>query len=224
MDQYLPWNKLNLMQQLNCVCNTLAKKALTNAIISGYHDRPTQLLPCKDVALVIWGTKVTGNISPLLRFHASKELARNYLQNCTRDKWPNERFDEVDWEHRKKALKNKANMYKIWRSKQTSGFCGAQAKVGMYSGESVPDERCPNCGRQETAAHLMLCPDNDRTRLLIENVDELSKWLDTDGRTDPELAYWIPKYILMQGDKPFSTMGYMSPKLKALAESQDQVG
>jgi hypothetical protein len=71
------------------------------------------------------------------------------------------------------------------------------------------------------AAHLMLCPDNNRTRLLIENVDELSKWLDTDGRTDPELAYWIPKYILMQGDKPFSTMGYMSPKLKALAESQD---
>ncbi len=28
----------------------------------------------------------------------------------------------------------------------------------------------------------------------------------------------------MQGDKPFSTMGYMSPKLKALAESQDRIG
>jgi hypothetical protein len=70
----------------------------------------------------------------------------------------------------------------------------------------------------------MLCPDNDTTRLLIENVDKLSKWLDTDGRTDPELAYWIPKYILMQRDKSFSTMGYMSPKSKALAESQDQIG
>ena len=67
----------------------------------------------------------------------------------------------------------------------------------------------------------MLCPDKDRTRLLIENVDELSKWLDTDGRTDPELAYWIPKYILMRGNKPFSTLGCMSSKLKALAESQD---
>ncbi len=69
----------------------------------------------------------------------------------------------------------------------------------------------------------MLCPDNDRTRLLIENVDKLSKWLDTNGRTDPELAYWIPKYFLMQGDKPFLTMEYMSPKLKALAESQDRI-
>jgi hypothetical protein len=48
--------------------------------------------------------------------------------------------------------------------------------------------------------------------------------MEVDGRTDPELAYWIPKYILMQGDKPFLTLGYMSPKLKALAESQDRIG
>jgi hypothetical protein len=210
------------MQQLNCVCDTLAKKAILMAIISGYHDRPTQILPRKDVALVIWGNKVTGNISTLLRFHASK--ARNYLSTRTRDKWPNEHFDEVNWEHLKLALKNKADMYKVCRSKQTSGFCGTQVMVGMYSGETLPDERCPNCRRCKMTAHLMLCPDNNSMRLLIENVDELSKWLDTDSRTDPELAYWILKYILMQGDKPFLTMGYMSPKLKALAESQDRIG
>ncbi len=60
MDQFLPWNQLSLMQQLNCVCDTLVKKALLSAIISGYHDRPILILPCKDVALVIWGNKVTG--------------------------------------------------------------------------------------------------------------------------------------------------------------------
>jgi hypothetical protein len=212
------------MQQLNCVCDTLAKKAILTAIISGYHDWPTQILPRKDVALVIWSNKVTGDISTPLRFHASKELVRNYLSTRTRDKWSNERFDEVDWEHHELALKNKADMYKVWRSKQTLGFCGTQVMVGMYSGEASPDKRCPNWGRRETAAHLMLCPDNNRTRLLIENVDEMSKWLDTDSRTDPELAYWIPKYILMRGDKPFLMMGYMSPKLKALAESQDCIG
>jgi hypothetical protein len=224
MDQFLPWDQLSLMQQLNCICNTLAKKALTSAIISGCHDRPTQILQCEDVALVIWGNNVTGDISTPLRFHASKELARNYLRTRTRDKWPNERFEEVDWEHLELALKNKPDMYKVWRSKQTSGFCGTRVRVGKYSGEAFPDECCPNCGRRETATHLMLCPDEDRTRLLIENVDELSKWLDTDSRTDPELAYWIPKYILMRGDKPFSTLGYMSSKLKALAKSQDQIG
>jgi hypothetical protein len=104
-------------------------------------------------------------------------------------------------------MKNKPNMYKVWHSKQMSGFCGTRVRVGMYSGEVSPDKQCPNCRRRETAAHLILCPDNDRTRLLIENVDKVSKWLDTGSRTDPELAYWIHKYILMQGDEPFSMLG-----------------
>jgi hypothetical protein len=86
MDQYLPWDQLSLMQQLNCVCDTLAKRALTQAIISGYHERLIQTLPREDIALVIWGNKVTGDISQPLRFHASKEVARSYLQ--TRSKLP----------------------------------------------------------------------------------------------------------------------------------------
>ncbi len=53
-----------------------------SGIISGYHDRPTQILPHKDVTLVIWGNKVTGDICTPLRFHASKEVARNYLRTC----------------------------------------------------------------------------------------------------------------------------------------------
>ena len=39
-----------------------------------------------------------------------------------------------------------------------------------------------------------------------------------------ELAYWIPKYILMQGDKPFADMGAKSPRMKALVQSQDMIG
>jgi hypothetical protein len=70
----------------------------------------------------------------------------------------------------------------------------------------------------------MRYPDKDRTRLLIENADELEKWMETDGCTDPELIYWIPKYILMRNDKSFSHMGHMSAKMRALAESQDKIG
>jgi hypothetical protein len=70
----------------------------------------------------------------------------------------------------------------------------------------------------------MRCPDEDRARLLIKNVDELEKWMETDGRTDPELIYWIPKYILMRNNKPLSHMGHMSAGMQALAESQDRIG
>jgi hypothetical protein len=50
------------------------------------------------------------------------------------------------------------------------------------------------------------------------------KWIETDGKTDPEIIYWVPKYLLMHDDKPFSQLGYMSEKMHVLAESQDKIG
>jgi hypothetical protein len=135
-----------------------------------------------------------------------------------------EQFKEVDWEHLDLSLKSKANNHKIWQSKQALGFCGTRVQVGLYSGEPYPDECCPNCGTRETNPHRMRCPNKVRTRLLIKNVDELEKLMETDGCTDPELIYWIPKYILMRNNKLFSHMGHMSAKMRALAESQDKIG
>jgi hypothetical protein len=99
-----------------------------------------------------------------------------------------------------------------------------RAQVSVYLGEKFPDEQCPNCGARETDAHLMLCPDKDLSCFLIDNVEELIKWLETDGRTDPKLTYWILKYIMMGNNKPFLALGRMSPQMRALAESQDTIG
>jgi hypothetical protein len=96
--------------------------------------------------------------------------------------------------------------------------------VVLYSRDKYPDKRCPNCGARETDSHLMRCSDKDRTRLLIDTVEELEKWMETDGKTDPKLIYWIPKYLLMCDDKPFSQLGYMSEKMRSLTESQDKIG
>jgi hypothetical protein len=200
----LPHDPINL-----CVCGTLAKKSITTALNHGYHKKQTLLLPKEDVALFIWGNKLTGNISSPLRFHASKEVARKYLATCKKDKWSNKHFNAVDWEHLDLALKSKEDMYKIWRSKQHLSFCGMRVQVGRYSGEILPDKRCPNCGWREFAAHLMLCPNENRTQLLIDTVNELTKWMAKDSITNPKILYWIPKYILMRGDKPCSQMGVL---------------
>ncbi len=74
--QVPPWESFTLIQQMNCVCNTLTKVVLTNAIINEYHQQPTQLIPKEDTGQMIWGEKITGNISPTTQFHASKEVAR----------------------------------------------------------------------------------------------------------------------------------------------------
>jgi hypothetical protein len=70
----------------------------------------------------------------------------------------------------------------------------------------------------------MLCPDEDCTKLLIENVEDLIEWMARDNKTYPEILYWISKYILMRGDKPLSEMGCILPQFKALACSQDIIG
>jgi hypothetical protein len=124
MDSYLLWHHLSLSQQLNCVCNMLAKHALTLALTEGSYNRPTQLLPKEDVAVVIWGNEITANFSHTIRFQASKEAAKKYLGNKKKNPWPNKQFNKVDWEHLDLALENKTDMCKIWRSKQNSSFCG----------------------------------------------------------------------------------------------------
>jgi hypothetical protein len=164
MDKHLLWHHLSLPQKLNCICNMLAKRALTLATMEGSCNRPTQLLPKakEDVAVVIWGNKITDNISHSIGFQASKEVARKYLGNKKKNLWPNKQFDKVNWEHLDLALKNKPKMYKIWRSKQNSGFCGTRVQVGLYSGTALPDKRCPNCSRRETADHFILCSNKDK--------------------------------------------------------------
>ena len=103
-------------------------------------------------------------------------------------------------------MKSKSDMYKMRRSKQHMGFCGTRVQVGKYLGLECADKKCPNCGRRETATHILLCPNEDRARLLTDTTNDLSEWLSQDGLTDLELAYWIPKYILMRGDKLLSPL------------------
>ena len=74
------------------------------------------------------------------------------------------------------------------------------------------------------AAHILICPNEDRTRLLTNTTNDFSKWLSKDGLTDLELAYWIPKYILVRGDKAFASLETMSPRMRAFASSQDKIG
>ena len=115
MDTYLLWHQLSLVQQLNCVCDTTAKGTVQRAIATGWLSTPTQILPREDIAIVIWGNKITSDVSHPIRFHASKEITRGLLADMK--KWLHDQFKEADWEHLNLAMTSKSDMYKIWRSK-----------------------------------------------------------------------------------------------------------
>ena len=69
-----------------------------------------------------------------------------------------------------------------------------------------------------------MCPSEDRTKLLIESTEKLKNWLNQDNKTERELAYWIPKYILMRGTKNMADLGCMSPQMSQLTKIQDIIG
>ena len=94
------------------------------------------------------------------------------------------------------------------------------------------DDRCPNCLQpQERAAHLNLCPSHNRTKLFLESVEDLSKWLKQD-HTHPEIAFWLPRYLKGRGRVAFvdlPSLGaqhglLMSSQMKMVAAGQDSIG
>jgi hypothetical protein len=70
---------------------------VTIAIIHSCHEGQAQILSQEDITLIVWGDKVTGDISGPLRFHASKAVARKYhIHQQKKGNWTHEQFKEVD--------------------------------------------------------------------------------------------------------------------------------
>ena len=79
MDRYFADKNLTLEQWLNKKCDLLAKRAVDKWIRLGLPHPGLQLLPREDVALIVDGLKVTGDIGDVVQFSKGKEEARAYL-------------------------------------------------------------------------------------------------------------------------------------------------
>ncbi len=64
--------------------------------------------------------------------------------------------------------------------------------------------------------------------LFKESVEKLGQWMRQNDRTDPELAYWIEKYLLFQGTRSFVSLvagdGYALIDIRVAAVGQDLIG
>ncbi len=187
-DLILEWDDLTLEQRLNCTCDTLAKSAVSQSVLSPLRPKDYQyLLPRESAAVFISGVKQTSDVAHDVWYALSKSEA---LKFYTRElRWTKAVFLSVDWEHLDALLESKSQMYRQWLAKQSSGFCGTQLMVSRW--DKSRDDKCPDCGQRENAAHLMRCPDRWQTQLLRDNVDKLELWM-ANNDTDSELLYWIP--------------------------------
>jgi hypothetical protein len=150
-----------------------------------------------------------------MRFILGRRAAKEFYMREL--KWTSEQFEEVDWDSLDKTLEKKKIMYSLWLSKQASKFCGTRIQVARMTPGS--DDRCPNCLQpEERALHLNLCPDPLRTRQFRESVAALQKWLDNTP-THPEIAFWIPKYLLARDRVQFIDLPDFAPSTARLCMS-----
>ena len=129
------------------------------------------------------------------------------------------------------TLQKKKQMYSLWLSKQATKFCGRRLQVSRMTPGA--DDRCPNClAPEERSIHLNLCPSSLRTQQFQASVEELRNWLDKD-HTHPEIAFWVPRYLLARSKFSFTDLpSYglegsglsMLSQMRAIAQAQDNIG
>ncbi len=214
-DRLKPWRELTLSEQLNVLCDGLANRA-----VKGYLERDsptyraTSLLPLEKAAVFIDNVKTTTDVGPNVRYLLGAEEARRFYTspvvlvrgvNKGGLGWSREWFNQVAWTDLDRALQLKPDIYQLWLSKQCIGICTTRRNLARI--QDILDGRCPNCGRgPERLTHLNHCPDHGCTMLFKESVAKLGMWMCQNDRTDPELAYWIEKYLLFHGTRSFTSL------------------
>jgi ribonuclease HI len=223
MDDILVWQELTRAQQLNVMCDTLAKRAAEEAIATATFDvlaLPTQLLPHENIAVFVSSVKQTSDPAMQIRFSCGKHAARNFL--TSEMGWSSKQFDEVDWENLHLCLLSKPDGFRTWLSKQHSNFCATRVQTQRWFGSD--DNKCPSClAIEERAEHLCRCQDPARRELLATNTEELIHWMSIGDNTHPDIIRWVESYILSQGRLQLR-LEHHPHSIRDLVASQTQIG
>jgi hypothetical protein len=233
LDDHLRWDQSSVVQQLNVHCDLLAKQAVQEYISQPVDRRPThQLLPREQVAAIVSGEKLTSDTAAAIRFALGTIEARRFFTRPINIKnqsnkgglgWHGSKFDAIDWKTLERTLASKPMTYRVWLAKQTVGVCATRRNVARNQGLS--DDRCPNClVSPERSTHLNVCQDEGRSLLFHEEVDDLEDWMVKNNKTDPELRYWLSKFLHFRGERTMRSLGTMSLSVSEVAADIDMIG
>ena len=106
-DRYKPWWRLTLAEQLNCVCDGLAKAAVFRSIQQLGSRKEPFILPLERAAVFVSGVKQTSDVSRSVRFCLGEVEARAFYtappditeRNSNKGGlgWSQDRFNQVAW-------------------------------------------------------------------------------------------------------------------------------
>lgn len=217
-DDHSSFQSLSLPAQLNCKCDSTAKRHLLWYIYQGHKCQ--YRLPLELITVFVATQKATMDKSHALTFHIHWHLARvAFHQKHILD---NQQLDEVDWEHVSAAIHKLLRLFQLWASKQVMGAASTMAYLHHQDG---CDPWCPSCLQDlETAAHILLCQEGGRTKAFCQAVREWQTWCDTNSM-DPQLRDGLSAFIIARGDISMSRAFQSLPHhYVAMATLQDNIG
>ncbi len=122
---------MTLKEQLNWVCDGLAKAAVTRSMAGKTGRKKIHLLPREKAAIIVNGSKLTTEAGKEVRYCLGERDARMFYTTPRKPKggglgWSNHRFDQVAWKELDACLEKKPDMYGIWFAKQAADVCATR--------------------------------------------------------------------------------------------------
>ena len=115
-DDGTQWQHLSRTSQLNCACDTEAKRRILKYLPS---PQAQHRLPQEPISMIIDQQKCTSDSDAVLRLHAHKRVARELFFQS--DIPTSAQFDEVAWEDIHATLHSLPKMFQLFAGKQVFG-------------------------------------------------------------------------------------------------------
>jgi len=213
------WDQLTREAQLNCACDSGAKRVIHGCAADELpRQRP---FPLESICVFVEGEKMTSDTGSHIRFAAQLQLAKQFYNRhgvlTTRQ------FNQVDWLSVYTTLHGLPRLFRVWACKQVMNIAPTNQNLARRDGRCAT---CPSCGMHaETTEHVLTCPEEGRVKAFLAAVDTLEEWLESVD-TDPVLQYCIVEYL--RGRRAVSMMDIAretyAPRLARLGQSQDEIG
>jgi len=139
-DKIKKLSKCMMTELMNIIVDDLAQRALRHSYSSGkFFDG---IYPNEDFIITMRGVKTTGPICNALEWYWGRTEAQRFfhLKNIVYS----QNFDLIWWDGVSKAMASYDKMFRIFVSKQVSGWCGSNSKQSLW--DATISIMCPNCG------------------------------------------------------------------------------
>jgi hypothetical protein len=200
--------------QCNLQCGH-AKAMLRSQDITALPQQ--KVFPLEPICMFVEDTKMTSDTGAHIRYAAGRQDARSLFHKTSR--MFTDTFDEVDWPQVHRTLtKEVPRLFQVWACKQVMNIAATNKNLHQRHCNGWSN-KCPCCTiHEETAEHVLLCPEKGQVEVFMESLLALERWLNKVD-TDPNLADSIVKYVQRRGTVSMEDIVQEEPSSSRLLEN-----